>query len=341
MNISEIIEKLLAGNNLDISQARETMDRLMEGGLDEAQIGGLLIALRAKGETPEEIAGFARSMREHARGFEVDSEYRPLIDTCGTGGDSVETVNISTMAALVAAGAGARVAKHGNRSVSSNCGSADLLEALGVKIELEPQQVKKCIEEVGIGFMYAPKFHAAMKYAIGPRKSLGVRTVFNLLGPLTNPAGADRQLLGVFSERWVKPVALALKELGVQRALVVHGSDGMDEISLSAETVYAELDDGLVKEGRFSPEDFGVAPVKLSEIAGGELENNLNIARRLFAGEAPAPIERIVAVNAGVVLYLAFLAPDMPAAVELALKTIKSGSSRNLLNKLIDFSNSV
>ncbi len=341
MKFPELLENLLAGENLSLSRAQETMDQIMDGFLDEAQIGALLVALRTKGETPVEIAGFARSMRNHARGFEVDSQYRPLVDTCGTGGDSVETVNISTMSAIVAAAGGAAVAKHGNRSVSSNCGSADLLEELGVKIELEPEQVKECIEKVGIGFMYAPKFHSAMKYAIGPRKSLAIRTVFNLLGPLTNPARADRQLLGVFSEHWVKPVAQALKELGVQRALVVHGTDGMDEISLSAPTVYAELNNGELTEGSFSAEDFGFENIDLADIAGGEPDHNLAMARHLFAGEAPVPVTNIVAANAGAVLYLSDKAESLREAAELAFETIRSGAVQNQLDNLVEISNSV
>ena len=337
MNYSAVIEDILAGNDLGPDQAQTVMDEIMDGNLDEARVAGVLVALRAKGETPGEIAGFARSMRRHASSFELADKYRPLVDTCGTGGDKVETINISTIAALVAAAGGARVAKHGNRSVSSSCGSADLLEALGVQIELEPQQVKKSIEEVGIGFMYAPKFHAAMKHAIGPRKSLGIRTVFNLLGPLTNPAGADRQLLGVFAPRWVLPVAEALAALGVEKALVVHGMDGMDEISLSAPTRFAEVNKGKIDEGEFHPSDFELNEIDISEIAGGSVDKNTSIARRLFEGEASGPVNSIVAVNAGAVLYLAGGADSLAGGVKRAKKIIEEGRVEKTVRRLVEF----
>ncbi len=341
IEIDEVLEKLLNGENLSADEAEMVMDQLMSGELDEAQIGAFLTALRSCGETSEEIAGFARVMREHAKSFDLSESYRPLVDTCGTGGDSVETINISTLSAIVAAGAGANVAKHGNRSVSSRCGSADLLEQFGVELELSPGQVKECIRETGIGFMYAPSFHASMKHAIGPRKSIGIRTVFNLLGPLTNPAGADRQLVGVFSADWVRPLAEALGSLGVHRALVVHGTEGMDEISPSKRTVYAEVNDGEVREGDFTPLDFGEDPVDLVDIEGGGPEVNERISRSLLDGDGPSAVETTIAINAGAVIYLSEEAPDLLSGVERAQESIRSGDARESLEKLVEFTRSV
>lgn len=340
MKYPELLEHLLSRQDLTGKQARQTMDRVMDGEWDEARIGGFLTAMRAKGETSEEIAGFAASMRSHAKSFSIQPEYRPLVDTCGTGGDSVESINISTLSALVAAGCGVRVAKHGNRSVSSKCGSADLLEALGVKLELEPETVRNSIEEVGIGFMYAPAFHGAMKHAIGPRKSLGIRTVFNLLGPLTNPADADRQLLGVFSSKWVRPVAEALQQLGIERALVVHGEIGMDEISLKGQTRYAEVNEAEITEGRFRPSDFGLKPINLEEIAGGDIETNRKIAEELFDAQAPEAIESIISVNAGAVIYLGGEADSIRNGIERARQSIQSGKARHCLHRLVEFTQS-
>lgn len=339
--LSDVYEQLFAGDDFTTQQAEQVMDRVMDGKLDEAQIGALLAALRAKGETSKEIAGFARSMRSHARSFELDDTYRPLIDTCGTGGDQVETINISTLSALVAAGAGVRVAKHGNRSVSSQCGSADLLEALGVKLELEPAQVKQSIMKTGIGFMYAPAFHKAMRHAIGPRKSLGVRTVFNLLGPLTNPAGADRQLLGVFSRDWVRPIAEALQELGLERAMVVHGEIGMDEISLSGETFYAEVNGDEVSEGVLKPDDFGMEPIDIEDIAGGDPDHNSALTRRLLDNDLEGPIQQIICANAGAVIYLAGEADDLQEGAGQARQSIAEGDARRALEDLVNFTRSV
>lgn len=335
---SDVLETIVDGQDLSVDEAEALMDRLMEGEFDDAQIGALLTALRVKGETPDEIAGFARSMRQHARRLDPPDEVRPLVDTCGTGGDDVETINISTLSAIVAAGAGARVAKHGNRSVSSQCGSADLLEALGLKLELEPDQVRRSLEETGFGFMFAPNFHASMKHAIGPRRSLGVRTVFNLLGPLTNPADADRQLLGVFSEEWVRPIAEALRTLGVERAMVVHGRVGMDEISPSGPTAYAEVRDGDVREDVMSPEDVGMDTVPIEDLAGGDPETNKTIARDLLAAEAPGPIESAVALNAGAVLYVGGEAESLEDGIKRARDSIRHGRARERLEDAVSFS---
>lgn len=339
--VPEILEQLLDNQDLTAGEARSVMDDLMDGNLDDAQIGSLLTALRAKGETSDEIAGFASSMREHAKSFDLDASHRPLVDTCGTGGDSVETINISTLSALVAAGAGASVAKHGNRSVSSQCGSADLLEQFGVRLELSPDQVKESIEETGIGFMYAPAFHASMKHAIGPRKSLGIRTVFNLLGPLTNPADADRQLVGVFSEKWVQPVAEALSSLGVEKAMVVHGTEGMDEISASTKTVYAEVDEGEVTEGELTPDALGIDPIDLEDVRGGGPEENERLSIQLLEGSGVPAIEAIIAVNAGAVIYLAGEATDLQGGIAEARESIKSGNALKSLEALVEFTNDI
>jgi anthranilate phosphoribosyltransferase len=338
---STVIESIIAGKDLSINEAESLMDQVMSGEWDEARIGSFLTALRAKGETADEIAGFARSMRSHAKAFEVDPEYRPVVDTCGTGGDSVESINISTLSAIVAAGAGVRVAKHGNRSVSSECGSADLLEAFGVELELGPDEVKESIERHGIGFMYAPAFHKAMKHAIDPRKSLGIRTVFNLLGPLTNPADADRQLLGVFSEDWVRPVADALRSLGVERAMVVHGAVGMDEISLSSETVCVEVEDGTLIDRSLTHDDFGLPSIDVEQIAGGGLETNKAISDDLLAGEAAEPVEAIIRANAGAVIYLAGEAESLEEGAERARESIHSGDAREKIDRLSEFTQSV
>lgn len=338
---SDTLEAIVDGQDLTVDGAQALMDRLMEGEFDDAQIGALLTALRVKGETPDEIAGFARSMRRHARRLDLSEDLRPVVDTCGTGGDSVETINISTLSALVAAGAGLPVAKHGNRSVSSRCGSADLLEALGMTLELEPEQVRRSLEETGFGFMFAPNFHASMKHAIGPRRSLGVRTVFNLLGPLTNPADADRQLVGVFGEEWVRPIARALGTLGVERAMVVHGTVGMDEISPSGPTVYAEVRDGDVEEGSLEPSDLGVDPVPVETLAGGGPEQNETIARDLLAGEASDPVESAVALNAGAVLYVGGRADSLRDGVERARESIHSGRARERTEEAVEFSRQV
>ncbi|MFB6357126.1 MAG: anthranilate phosphoribosyltransferase [bacterium] len=341
METDELFEQLIDEEHLSFERARGTMDKIMEGEWDDAQIGAFLSLLRSKGETSEEIAGFARSMREHASTLTVGDSYRPLVDTCGTGGDTSDTINISTMSAIVASGMGVNVAKHGNRSVSSSCGSADLLEALGVELELSPEQVKESIEEVGMGFMYAPAFHKAMKHAIGPRKSLGIRTVINLLGPLTNPANADRQLLGVFSERWVRPVAEALSELGVERALVVHGTDGLDEISMSATTVYAEVTNGEVQEGEITPKDFGESPIEMSDIASQGVEGNRDVARSLVEGEARPPVEKIIFANAGAVIYVAGEAESLAHGFERARESVESGKAQESLDQLVDFTSRI
>jgi len=258
----------------------------MTGQAGPAQIGAFLMALRMKGETPEEICGFARTMRRHC--LRIPTVCDEVVDTCGTGGDALDTFNISTAAAIVAAAAGVPIAKHGNRSVSSACGSADVLRAVGVNIDLLPEQVARCIDEIGIGFLFAPKLHPAMKHAIGPRREMGIRTVFNLLGPLTNPAGARRQLLGVFAEQWVMPMAEALRQLGTERAMVVYGRDGLDEISTLGETAIAELIDGQIRTYTLTVEDLGLEPTTPAELSGGTPEESAELLQAVLAGE-PGP----------------------------------------------------
>src|SRR5579883_2582584 len=266
--IREAIARVVAGENLTREEASTVMEEIMTGQATPAQFGALMTALRFKGETVEEIAGFASVMREFATRV---SPSRPVVDTCGTGGDGRGTFNISTTAAFVAAGAGATVAKHGNRSMTSQCGSADVLEALGVHITLTPTQVETCLEEAGIGFMFAQIFHPAMKFAAGPRREIGIRTVFNILGPLTNPARATAQVLGVPSPALVSQMAEALALLGTHHALVVHGEDGVDEISISAPTLIGEVRDGEIKTYRIAPEDFGIGRATLDDIRGGDV----------------------------------------------------------------------
>ncbi len=335
-NFRTVLEAIMEGEKLSFERSQSVMDLIMDGDLDSAQIGGLLAALRTRRETSTEIAGFASSMRKHATRLKPDDSLRPLVDTCGTGGDEAETINVSTLAAITAAGAGARVAKHGNRSVSSRCGSADLLEILGVKLELGPDAVEACIRASGMGFMFAPAYHGAMKHAIGPRKSLGVRTIFNLLGPLTNPADADRQVLGVFSEEWVEPLAAALRELDVERALVVHGTDGMDEISMSAPTHVAEIDGDSLSTGTLTPDDFGLSSIDLADIRGGNPEHNESVARELLDGEPAPAVETIVSANAGAVLYVAGEADSLEEGADQAREAIHSGAARTTLETLAE-----
>ncbi|MBT3320562.1 MAG: anthranilate phosphoribosyltransferase, partial [Clostridia bacterium] len=294
--ITYAIKKIIGGESLTKKQAAIVMGGIMNGEATPAQIGGILVALRMKGETEDEITGFAQTMREMSE--RISPKAKPMIDTCGTGGDSSGTFNISTAAAFVVSAAGIAVAKHGNRSVSSKCGSADVLEALGVKIDLSPQAATRCIDGIGIGFMFAPRFHQAMKHAAVPRKQMGVRTVFNILGPLTNPAGAQYQLLGVYDEKLTQLMARVLNNLGTKRAMVVHGSDGIDEITISGKTKVSELKNGKVSTFEIAPEDFGIERADLAAVKGGDSERNAKIIRAVLAGEQGARSD-IVAMNAG------------------------------------------
>jgi anthranilate phosphoribosyltransferase len=310
----------------------------MTGQATPAQIGGFLIGLRMKGETVDEIAAAAKVMRDLATRVDVAGPH--LVDTCGTGGDGASTFNISTASAIVTAAAGARVAKHGNRSVSSSSGSADVLEAAGVKLDLTPAQVAACIDRVGVGFLFAPQHHSAMKHAIGPRKEMRVRTLFNLLGPLTNPAGAPNQVLGVFSPDWVEPLARVLKRLGSEHVLVVHAEDGLDEISIAAPTRVAELRDGDISVYTVTPEDFGLQRADLSAIAVENADQSLAMIKTVFDNQ-PGPARDIVYLNAGAAIYAAGLTSSLADGVVLASEVIKSGKARQTHESLIEVSNAV
>jgi anthranilate phosphoribosyltransferase len=314
------------------------MRSIMTGQATPAQIGGFLVGLRMKGETVDEIAAAAKVMRELATRVDVDGPH--LVDTCGTGGDGASTFNISTASAIVTAAAGGRVAKHGNRSVSSSSGSADVLEAAGVKLDLTPAQVAACIDQVGVGFLFAPHHHSAMKHAIGPRKEMRVRTLFNLLGPLTNPAGAPNQVLGVFSPDWVEPLAQVLKQLGSEHVLVVHAEDGLDEISIAAPTRVAELNKGDISVYTVTPEDFGLQRADLSAIAVENAAQSLAMIEAVFAGR-PGPARDIVRLNAGAAIYAAGLVSSLADGVTLAADVISSGKARQTYQSLIDVSNAV
>ena len=325
------IKKIIEGENLTTAQAAIVMSDIMSGSATPAQIGGLLAALRMKGETVDEITGFAQTMRENSS--KIAPTKTPLIDTCGTGGDSSGTFNISTAAAFVVSAAGIAVAKHGNRSVSSKSGSADVLEALGVKIDISPQAVQKCIDEIGIGFMFAPRFHKAMKHAAGPRKEMGVRTVFNILGPLTNPAGAQYQLLGVYDEKLTQIMADVLKNLGSKGAMVVHGSDGLDEITILGTTKVSELRGGKVNTFEISPEQFGIERADLAAIQGGDSERNARIVRAVLQGE-PGPKSDIVAMNAGAAIYTCGGADTLELGVSAAQEILSSGKAAGKLEQM-------
>jgi anthranilate phosphoribosyltransferase len=337
--ILEAIERAVRDEDLDRATADAAMEDILSGRATDAQIASLVTALRIKGETLDEIVGFAAAMRRHATPIFAANRgpKEMLVDTCGTGGDASGTFNVSTTAAFVVAGAGARVAKHGNRSISSQCGSADVLEALGVNLALEPERIGEAIERVGIGFLFAPRLHAAMKHAMRARQELRLRTIFNLLGPLTNPAGAAAQVLGVYDASYAELMARALGELGSERAFVVHGADGLDEISLSGETHVAELRDAGVRSYTVVPEDFGLRRAPLEAIAGGDVATNARIIRRVLRGEL-GPHREIVQANAAAALVAAGRAADWLEGVHLAAQAIDSGAARAKLNALVEFS---
>jgi anthranilate phosphoribosyltransferase len=329
--LTRAIDEVAAGSHLTADHASAVLDEVMEGRASEVQTAAFLIALRAKGETVAELVGLARTMRRLAAS--VESSRDDLVDTAGTGGGP-STFNISTAAALVAAGAGCAVAKHGNRSNTSRSGSADLLEALGVNVELDPAAVARCIDEIGFGFMFAPRHHAAMKHVVPVRRELAVRTIFNFLGPLTNPAGATRQLLGVSDRRYQETIAEALLGLGCQRALVVCSDDGVDEISVAERTRVIEVADGGTDEWFVAPEDLGIARVDLSAIAGGSPEENAAVVRRVLAGD-DGPARDVVGLNAGAAILAAGGAHDLPAAVERARESLDSGAAEGVLERLV------
>jgi len=338
MDIATAIATVIEGHDLDEADMEAVMRLIMTGQTTPAQIGGFLVGLRMKGETVDEIAAAAKVMRELATAVEISGPH--LVDTCGTGGDGASTFNISTASAIVTAAAGGRVAKHGNRSVSSSSGSADVLEAAGVKLDINPAQVAACIDQVGVGFLFAPQHHSAMKHAIGPRKEMRVRTLFNLLGPLTNPAAAPNQVLGVFSADWVEPLAQVLKQLGSQHVLVVHAEDGLDEISIAAPTRVAELRNGKITTYTVTPEDFGMQAASLDAIAVENAAQSLAMIDAVF-DDQPGPARDIVCLNAGAAIYAAGLTDSLNEGVARASEVIASGRAKQTFASLIETSNAV
>jgi len=334
--MKQYLEKIIEGLDLTQSETSEAFDLIMSGEATAAQIGAFIVALRMKGETVDEIAGGASSMRRHA--VFIDTGGRPVVDTCGTGGDACDTFNISTTVSLVVAGAGVPVAKHGNRAISSKCGSADLLIELGVDIKAAPETVEECIRDVGIGFLFAPKLHPAMKHAMGPRRELRVRTIFNMLGPLTNPAGAKGQIIGVFSSELTEALANVLRLLGSRRAFVVYGHDGMDEITTTTTTRVSELCAGKVKTYDLDPLQFMESYAKASDLAGGEPAINAAITRSVLSGEK-GPCRDITCLNAAAAIVAGGKADDMTTALKLAQESIDSGKARKALEGLIAATN--
>jgi anthranilate phosphoribosyltransferase len=335
--IKEALSKIVSGNNLTSTEAREVMREIMHGQATSAQIGAFLTALRMKGETADEIAGCALAMRESA--IAVKPKRNQLVDTCGTGGDGSGTFNISTTVAFVASGAGLAVAKHGNRSVSSRCGSADLLQALGVNLELSPEQIAQCIDEVGIGFLFAPKLHPAMKHALAPRKEIGLRTIFNILGPLSNPAQAKRQLLGVYHSDLTELMAEVLRALGAEHAFVVHGADGLDELSVTGQNKVSRLYNGYIETYHLDPEELGLPRAKLIDLAGGTIGDNAETTRALLEGKR-GPKRDVVLLNAAAVLIAGGKASSFSEGLVLAAEAIDNGSAQRKLHQLVEFSRS-
>ncbi len=334
--IREILGRLAEGEDLTEGEIRKVMGEIMEGRATSAQIASFLTALRMKGETVEEITGCAKEMLKKALSFDPRKDV--LVDTCGTGGDKSNTFNISTAVAFVVAGAGLVVAKHGNRALSSQCGSADVLEALGVKLNISMKKLKECLDKIGIGFLFAPLCHRAMKYALGPRREIGIRTIFNILGPLTNPLRANVRLLGVYHSSLTEPLARVLKNLGVRGAFVVCGEDGLDEISLSTRTKITQLKEGQIRTYYIQPEDFGMRKVSRDEIRGGDRKENAHILRSILEGERGARRE-IVLLNAAACLVAADMAEDLKEGIEMASESIDSGKAKEKLEMLISLTN--
>lgn len=336
--IKETLAQAVEGRNLKHADMKATMQEIMGGEATPAQVAGLLVALRMKGETVDELTAAAEVMRQVATHVDLPVELRDeLVDTCGTGGDGKRLFNVSTAVAFVVAAAGGRVAKHGNRSVSSRCGSADLLEAAGVKIDLGPEGVRRCIEEVGVGFMFAPTYHAAMKHAIGPRREMGVRTLFNLIGPLTNPAGAPNQLMGVYASNWLEPLAEVLNRLGTQHAILVHSDDGLDEISVAAATQVTELKEGLQRSYTVSPNGLGLAHDSLEPLQVNDVQESLKLVREALSG-TEGPARDIVVLNAAAALLACNRAEDLEAGVKLAVEAVEQGGALDKLEALATLS---
>lgn len=334
MDIQVAISRLIERQDLSRDEMAEVMQQIMSGQADDAQIAGFLVALRMKGETVAEITGAAGVMRSLATKVEINTD--KLVDIVGTGGDGASIFNVSTASCFVVAAGGAQVAKHGNRSVSSNSGAADVLEAAGVDLNITPSQVAQCVEELGVGFMFAIKHHGAMKHAIGPRKSLAARTVFNLLGPLTNPAGVKNQLLGVYDKQWVLPIAKVLKALGSEHAMVVHAADGLDEISIAGATYVAELKDGEISEYQLQPEDFGLESQALDGLVVADAAQSLGLIKQAFSGES-GPVADIIALNAGAALYVAGICQTLALGVTLAQDLMASGQAKQKLTEFVEF----
>lgn len=337
MNLPAAIKTVIQQQDLSSDEMSIVMQQIMTGEATPAQIGGFLVGLQMKGETVAEITAAAKVMRSLATPVEINGDH--IVDTCGTGGDGASTFNISTASAFVVAAAGAKVAKHGNRSISSSSGSADVLEAAGVNLDISAEQVKHCVDSVGVGFMFAQKHHGAMKHAIGPRREMAVRTIFNLLGPLTNPAQAPNQVLGVFDKKWVEPMAQVLKQLGSQHVLVVHADDGLDEISIGSTTHVAELKNGEINTYTIQPEDFDVKRSDINQLAVSNAQESLTIIKNIFAGKA-GPARDIVVLNAGAAIYVADLATTLAEGVQQAQKMIDSGNAQRKLDAFIACSNS-
>lgn len=334
MDMQTALCAIATGHNLTHEEMTSVMNLIMTGQATPAQVGALLIGLRMKGETVEEITAAAKVMRGLATKVKVTGTH--LVDTCGTGGDNANTFNISTASAFVVAAAGGKVAKHGNRSISSRCGSADVLEAAGIKLELTAEQITHCIEELGVGFLFAPQHHEAMKYTIALRREIGIRTLFNLLGPLTNPADLPNQVVGVFSLEWLEPLAWVLYHLGSQHVLVVHAEDGLDEISIGAATRIAELKNGTVINYTVTPDQFGFKRAPIACLAVNSVQESLNVLRSVLANQ-PGPARDIVALNAGAAIYAANLAPSLKEGINKALRVLSDGKAQEKLAALATF----
>ncbi|MBW1991903.1 MAG: anthranilate phosphoribosyltransferase [Deltaproteobacteria bacterium] len=344
--LKEVIYKVVTRQDLTEAEMTAAMEAIMEGRATEAQIGAFVTALRMKGETVAEITAAARVMRAKATKIpvadhlvdldrdEINVDWETIVDTCGTGGDATNTFNVSTTTAFVVAGAGLRVAKHGNRAVSSRCGSADVIEALGINLSLTPEQVAQCVNEVGIGFLFAPQLHGAMRFAVGPRREIGIRTIFNILGPLTNPARANVQVLGVYDPELTEPLARVLGNLGARSAFVVYGEGSLDEISIVGPTRISELREGQVRTYTITPEDVGLSRARLEDIRGGDIFENARIVRKVLEGEG-GPREDMVALNAAAAFIAAGVVPDFPSGIALSRETIRSGKALSKLEALI------
>lgn len=336
MDIKSAIAHVSDRKDLSPDEMASVIGQIMDGSVTPAQTGALLIALRMKGETVQEIAGAARAMRAHATTIHPRAEV--LVDTCGTGGDLRNTFNVSTAAAFIAAGAGLTVAKHGNRAMSGAVGGADVLEALGVKVDLPPDRVEACINAIGIGFLFAPVFHPAMRHVASARREIGVRTLFNLLGPLSNPAGATRQVVGVFSAAWTEPLAAALGEVGAEHVLVVHGDDGLDEISVTAATQISEYNRGQLRTYKLTPQELGFETCSLDELTSTSKESSAEMIRALLAG-ARGPRANIAVLNAAAAIYVGGLAASMAEGIDRAVESIRSGRAQQKLQRMAEITN--